>query len=316
MRHHFLSKFYLRGFTREDRLDGTLWVFEKKQVRQWQSTPANAAHRRDYYRTNFKDGSDPHELEKEIARLEGEAAPAIRRLIEAREVPDGEDFNSIMNFIALMVARVPGARAATSDPVKAFMKQQFALIVDSPENWKATLDRMKRDGHDVGEKCSYEEMREFVQNDDYDIKADQNWEIGMMLLKMDFVLQPLAHLGWSVLFAQDDSVDFICSDHPVVCTWLKTPPGPYSWSAPAIGMPDSVVTFPVNRKVALIGEIGPQETVSEVGHEWVARINSLTAKSASTYLYSPCSDFCWLRNDGKVCGRDDLMEAIRNDKKG
>jgi len=90
MRHHYLPKFYLCGFTRARHRDDSLWVFDKSSAKQWKSTPANSAHQRDYYRVELQDGGDPNAFEKSLAWVEDRVAPAVRRVIASQTVPTGD----------------------------------------------------------------------------------------------------------------------------------------------------------------------------------------------------------------------------------
>jgi hypothetical protein len=47
-KHHYLPQFYLAGFTKTDARDGRLWVFDKRKLKQWATSPADAAAIRDY----------------------------------------------------------------------------------------------------------------------------------------------------------------------------------------------------------------------------------------------------------------------------
>src|ERR1017187_4944654 len=49
-RHHYVPQCWLAGFTDTGEKDGQLWVTDLVRRKQWQASPNNAGHIRDFYR--------------------------------------------------------------------------------------------------------------------------------------------------------------------------------------------------------------------------------------------------------------------------
>ena len=79
--------------------------------RSWRAKPDNAAHERDYYRVEIPD-TDPNVVETFFAQVENRTSPVIRKVIRYHELPDGEDFRVLIEFVTLLALREPTARWA------------------------------------------------------------------------------------------------------------------------------------------------------------------------------------------------------------
>src|SRR5262249_39791151 len=112
-RDHFVSRFYLEGFTQRDTPQGkkaSLWVHLAK-VGEWKLLPPNAiGAETDYYTVTARTGERNRQIEKALSRVEGAAAPLIRgKKIASRENLTDKDRASLALFIATMMERVPAA---------------------------------------------------------------------------------------------------------------------------------------------------------------------------------------------------------------
>jgi len=251
MRHHYIPRFYLAHFATQEGKRRNVWVLDKTRRQQWITTPSKAAHRRNYYRATGGSLASPDDIEHAFASVENEAAPALRRLLETKRIPDAEhDYSALLNFVALMAVRVPGARGATTNLMETLAKQVFRNNVSSPEIYYSSLERMRKDGYSADEDISYEHMRDFIERDDYRVVPPQDLTLAMMLMGFDFVLGLLAKRTWFVIVARQSAHDFVCSDRPVTVNWLNEPPRGFL-GQPGFGMLDTMVTFPLSCRVAL-----------------------------------------------------------------
>jgi len=83
---HYLSRFYMAGFTPSGDRRDLLYVTSKVQGRQWQEHAEDVAHQRDLFRP---DGSefDPDVLEDGFAAIEGAVAPVLYEVIDSQTLP-------------------------------------------------------------------------------------------------------------------------------------------------------------------------------------------------------------------------------------
>src|SRR5205807_2830981 len=108
-RHHFVPKCWLAGFTESGENDGRLWVTDLSRQKQWATTPENAGHIRDFYRLS-EPTPDPVVVEKFFSELESQVAPIIKKLDRDLRVPNQDELDALLNFIAFQWVRVPRFR--------------------------------------------------------------------------------------------------------------------------------------------------------------------------------------------------------------
>lgn len=308
--HHYISKFYLEGFTARGSKDDYLWVMDKEQKKQWKAKPENAAHQRDFYRVKIP-GVEPDAVEKAFGKFENQAASIVERIIEKGALPKGEDFIILINFVALMAVRIPRYRRVFDGPLEEMNKFILKLITANPERWETIKERMKRDGYEIDEKVSYEVMKCFVKRDKYSIKVSREWHIQNLLQSIDILIPLLLGRKWSLLIVKDEKDEFICSDSPVALVWTK--PMPPFWG-PGFGMKNTELTMPLNRHIGLLAsfEVEPQTLLAP--KRAVAKLNSRTAMQAQRFIYSNKQIFIWLKRSGEIGNTNDLLSAINTKK--
>ena len=97
----------------------------------------------------------------------------------------------------------------------------------------------------------------------------------------------------------DGEGPFISSDNPI---GLFEAPPTDSYLCPSFTSRNTVVTFPLNKRVALVGEFDRQPHVADVRKPVVAIINLQAMGRAYRFVYSPSGDFPCLQPDGSVGG--------------
>ena len=268
-RHHFVPEFYLARFTRSGCKDDVLWVINLQSAERYSARPKRIATQKGYYELDIPE-EDPELLEKELARLEGLFRSILQRIESERCLPTGEDFNTILNFVAYMAARVPTQREVIEDQYDQVGRMQLRLALQSEGRFESLKKEMLESGNDIVQDARYEEIREFVFDDDrYTIEVDQNTLIKHMLMNADIILPLLAKRSWSLLVATPDAGDLICSDCPVSLVWSSDMPDQSFWS-PGWAMPSTEVTMPLSRRMAIIGRFDGVEEVVEIGRQGVA----------------------------------------------
>lgn len=113
-RHHYVPQFYLARFTDKGTKKGKLFSMDPENGYVFKSTPKAVAVEKDFNRIEIE-GHPPDAIEKEFAKLEGETNEAITNIVNKKEFPNNEDYNSILNFITLLVVRHPTKRKMFND---------------------------------------------------------------------------------------------------------------------------------------------------------------------------------------------------------
>src|SRR6266542_4232172 len=109
IRGHYIPKFYLNGFTTGGTDTSYFFFLDKGRRKQWESTPNNAAKEWDMYAIDPpRPDMDRQVVEKKLGELETTFAEVLRQTIADRRLPTSdEQWNVLMNFIALMFVRTP-----------------------------------------------------------------------------------------------------------------------------------------------------------------------------------------------------------------
>ena len=154
-----------------------------------------------------------------------------------------------------------------------------------------------------------ENIAAYVAEGGFDVSLGRTWDVQTMLDNVVTLAPLLALRNWALWIGAYGSPDFVCSDHPVSLNWLRM--ATTLWP-PGFGAPDTVVSVPVNRRMALVGTFAPmseRRTVRTVGTRSVAVVNASTIMDASK-VFSANPDFVWLKADGTTgCAADLLGES-------
>src|SRR5215813_3574148 len=103
-KHHYVPQLYLSGFANAA---GQLYAVNARDRKSFRTTPENVAAERDF-NTVEAEGIPPDALEKELAKLESEIAPGIKRIRETASFGENrKDREDAINLIALMSLRNP-----------------------------------------------------------------------------------------------------------------------------------------------------------------------------------------------------------------
>ena len=136
-KHHYVPAFYLAGFTVAGSENGRLYVFDQSQIKTWPATPRTVGYANDFYVTDLGPGVDPTGFESGVlAGVEGRASGVIRTAIETECLPEGPDFDVLLNFVALMAARTPRIRGLVGQVTDLFVKAQVQSLIATDEGWQ------------------------------------------------------------------------------------------------------------------------------------------------------------------------------------
>lgn len=281
-RHHFVPAFFLSGFTAAGRRDEHLWVTDRTTGRRWRATPDRAAAERDFYRIDDPILSDDH-VERELARLEGLAAPILKSVLASGVLPEAQEEGAILvSFLGILAVRSPGIRRSMIAYGEQHVRSLFGRMVDDRaryEQARADLERL------TGRVLPpFQEMKDLVERPDveYHLTLDRTEAVKFSFELTGYVHSLLFRRHWSLVEADAASPGFVTSDTPV----------PLMLRAPTASDPTyrfilspTEITIPISRTRALIGFEEEQYVPPVADKTTVARINARTAYTAK-YVYS------------------------------
>ncbi|MFH1235431.1 MAG: DUF4238 domain-containing protein [Parcubacteria group bacterium] len=305
--HHYLSQFYLKGFTRGRSKKSKLTVVNLKTQNKFETIPRNVGGVRDFNRIELED-ADPEVLEQELATFEGKVATAIKA-IEAQSKFDGDNKELVLNLIALLAVRSPEMRERFRKFHVDIAEIMMDLMLASKERWESIVKRMREDGHEVDADVSYEDMKDFQERKAYRISVPREQHIHLEFVGIDAILPALFERKWMLVRRAKGTGPFITTDKPVVLKW-KNPENvpPVYRSSPGFGLKDTITFFPLSQDVVLVGEFEGKDGTIEAGEEQIAAINSVMMCSAYETIFTPKLEFPFIGQDGSVHMGSELVE--------
>ena len=306
-RHHYVPRFFLALFTVERADDGLLNVVGLPAGRVWTSTATNLAHERDFYRVDV-DGVSPNAFEDGMAVFEGRAADVVRSIALTQAIPTGPAFSTFVNFLSLLVARVPATRDIFDRYLRERGEEVLVRLVASEDAFTEDVYGRANCPEEDADTPTYREMFEYVAENAASLAISKRTHILQMLEAHDALLDPLSRRHWTVAVAPS-SAEFVVSDRPVTLYWQEpratAPPWTGYWEA------GTDVILPVGRHVAVIGRFEESKPLVRLAPKVVAMINSRTIESATRFVAFGGPDFEWLDGRGRLRRSQHLLEAIR-----
>lgn len=297
-RHHYLPRSYLMGFAGTTR---KLFVFdlELRRMIGLRST-RSIAYEPDWHTINWP-GIAPDAFERGLGRFEEKVAKTIKGLPGTGRLTD-QQLATLVSFLALTIARVPRFRHG----MIALLEKESGLSIQQalgqPDNWGRIMKWLPTTDFGWDEEASQRFLRHFHS----DLATQENYTLFVTLLAQDSFFRILSKKHWSLFVIDDDSGDFICSDNPFGAVPLFDCPDPNSISLDQ----DVVISFPLSRRLAIVGRFDVPGTQVRATRRMVATVNSQTKMWAWRYLYAPQNDFCCLADDGGICGVEEVFRQV------
>jgi hypothetical protein len=286
--HHYLSQCYLKGFTQGNAKKSKLAVIDLEAKKMFETIPRNVGGIRDFNRVEIE-GVDPNIIEKMQSDFEGQVATALKQLQRDIDFSDGVK-NLVLNFIAMLTIRTPEMREHLAKPQIESAKRMMAMSLESEERWQAQIDKIKNEtGKDLSDGFTYDQMKKFVEGQEYKLEIKQEHQIHIELMGMERILELLHFRNWKLIIAKEDAGEFITTDNPVCLSWQYPEKVP-SYMSPGFGLKNTMVYFPLTKKLALLGEFDREDGISEANKQLVAMLNSkIIANSYKRIFASKCN---------------------------
>ncbi len=167
---------------------------------------------------------------------------------------------------------------------------------------------MREEGAEIPRGISYDEMKEFHEKGEYSVELNQNWVLKTMLEMHDFILPWLDQRDWSIAYVNPGDGEFICSDRPVMLNWTtETPP----WHPPGLAHKDAELKIPLDKNTCLLSRFDMDSFEMPVGSRFVAALNGMVAMQSDERIFSPSSDFSWMRSDSSICGLKEWLALVK-----
>jgi hypothetical protein len=308
-RHHLLPEFYLAGFTDTGTKDGFVHVFDYFNRKRYRAKPRQIANERDFYRIN-EPNEDPYRMERELAELEGEVAPVLRRVLETGIFHGGTELGTILSFVALLYVRGRKVRERLSMSIEQTMLRKLKNDEVTREQWDTSVASQIRAGINPETLPTFEEAQQLAKEGQWVPKALEVLKVGLIPEMQQMIFDILVNHTWSLGRATPSSGGFICSDTPL--SWGSLNPWEPNASNDSLDNPNTTVSIPLSKELALItrpnGRRGSYEAVDVV----VAWVNARTHLFSKGTLYSPSENFILLREGNRIGHSSDYFSYVEN----
>lgn len=304
--HHYIPQCYLRGFTRNKSKNSKITVIDLTQKKLFETIPRNVGGVRDFNRIEI-DGQPPDALEAAFSKFEGDLAHCLKSF-ESNLLFEGKARNYILNLIALLAIRSPFMRENWRQLIASVSEHIMDIELSSKERWESLIRRMRKDGEKINEEITYEQVKEFHDRKQYDIKVSTGRHIEMEVKGIDTILPLLSARKWLVIKANDRTGPFITSDNPVALFWKNRADNPSSMhDSPGYGLRSTEVLFPLSQNLLLLGDFDGKNGVIEGSRETVASINSELISNAVNQIYASRKNFNLLNMQGEIIKGESLI---------
>lgn len=301
--HHYIPQFYLKGFLDPNCPKEQLRVIDKIKKESFITNPRNVGAKRDFNRVDIP-GMPIDAVEKLFSEIEGEVARVLKCVEDNATLPKGTDIDTLLYFVALLYGHNPQFRNNLSGFETTMIKQISKVLVSSPEIYESSIQREC----EAGREPKYEEVKQFVEEEKSDIRYGYGHHLRYELQAVNRILSLLSHRQWSLLIAEEDASDLVCSDRPVALISIGDPPQnpdhPYNIGGPGLTQSNTELTMPLNRRMALFGSFKISSFVDTVGEKVIADVNDRTILSAAKQIYCSNLGFKFLDDEDIKNGRD------------
>lgn len=271
-KHHIIPAFYLAGFTATGLKNAPLQIMDFRRQHRYTSTPLGAYRQTDFYRAE-EPGYDPNEIEKRLGQIESAVATAAQ-LAGTGHVPTADEVRNLITLACLMWVRSRGGRRAIQRAARAGLAQRIREGAFTSEQWERVRQSELRNGARAEDVPALDEAAAKLASREWYPQAPQVITVGVIPELTARLTEQLLKRDWS-LHVTDPAVSggFITSDHPLAWGHLEAV---LAGEVASLADPTCEITFPVNRRAALVSYPKAPRATMKATVEIVARLNSRT----------------------------------------
>jgi hypothetical protein len=243
-RHHYLPKFYLNGFCRDD----LLYVYDRKKNEIRRQPPVNTAIQGNYYTLEDFDGNKDTQIEAMLSEIEGAASPIIDKATNRTQL-SAQDKEELALFLAFLMNRVPDFEKSINRMEEHLIKCVMDIAFGDEKHAAATLGKYKRDTGNSTD-INPAQVVNWHRSGKFKIDIHRNESLRIMLQISLKTANWFNQMDWIFLHAPDKT-SFVTSDNPV---YVAPPDGWNSKGSYGHGLLTKGTTkvVPLNQHVCLL----------------------------------------------------------------
>lgn len=243
-RHHYISRFYLEGFTDSS---GLLSVFDREDGTIKRQPPKDTAVIGHFYTFLDEQERRRFDLESLFGIVETRASSALKTLTGG-ERPSHEERESLSLFIAMTATRIPAALEEARLVMEEVHRANIKLRVSSEQRaYDIIKALLPPDTNEDKLRKFAADAYEMISRGHFIVTVPDEFARQMLLKQWAPLAEIIYNRDWTVVEAPDGH-EYMTSDSPVVLAPIKGMEAlPHGF-----GSLNTHVLFPLSRKVALV----------------------------------------------------------------
>lgn len=289
---HHTPRFYLDAFATGPKRRRSIWVFDLRLKRWFESTPSAVGFVNDFYDVE----GDHRDIIEEFYRCQEEiSAPIICSVINDRQIPSERQLRGeLLNFVGLQALRGPATRKNMSDTEVQLAEIIAERWVVHPKTLEATLLAIGTAPNELPQVAA--QISDGLKKNQYKIVPAKESLIKSILELSEPIYATMWERKWELIVPVSEDVRFVTSDNPVVLTnlALSTSEEQYIINRAGFGTPGSSVIFPLSPHLAMHGLSKGIENRVVTDDIFVRQVNSRLVSRATRHIYSIVNDVHWI----------------------
>ncbi|MBU2537880.1 MAG: DUF4238 domain-containing protein [Proteobacteria bacterium] len=283
VRHHYIPRFYLRGFTDLEK-GNTVWVFDKDEENVFDATPANIACEKHYHTFLLEDGEkDTETVENLYGIIETDTSAVIRKIHEGETLKQ-EDIAKFCTFASSMMIRVPNHRNNIEKAIADVMLKSQIMLAKNKDAFEESYNRfIEKTGSDSD--LTAEDIRQFVLKGEYTVKANPQVSLYFSIKSIEYIAEVFHKMNWMFVKSNDDH-KFLTCDNPL---FYFDPTHDHN-SFYGVGLMNKhiEVTLPLSQEICAYGSWGNpgQYNIVNGTSPIIKNINRRTVLAAKRFVFS------------------------------
>ncbi|MDP2895453.1 MAG: DUF4238 domain-containing protein [bacterium] len=288
MKHHFLPRFYLKGFTDPDadkEPEPYAWVYTLSKSEWKKRAPKNIATQNELYSYTDEKGGRNDDLEKILSLAEAQMAKLLTTRIQGRQQLDPQNLETMSYFLALMSTRLPGYLDQWSDFLAGIAKSTLDLLLSHPAAFEAERRRYEQE---TGKRLPEGFGSERVDLKNLKFVPKKPLVLMAALAPINMMASILFKMSWTFFTAPRDG-GFVTSDYPFCAYNPDLEGSPYG---PGLAHKRTTMTLPLSAQVAVLVSWGALTTgYREASRSEIKKFNVRTIRSAGEFIVSAKPSF-------------------------
>ena len=276
---HTVTEAYLRGFTAGN-APNSLWQYDKAtgECKKRNVSAATVWHYAYSYRES--DGTWNHLAEQELAKIEAEAMPCLKKIVSGSvESLDREERLAVSLFIAATFRR--------SRMLIEYYQEEGLKYGNDRERQCGLLEQLKADNTFSFTEDAVEFAEQYIAEGNLDSNVDElkASQLKAILRNLERGSRLIGAMHWKMLTAKAPQF-FLTSDSPVVIRYTNDPLSNYEHFV-FPGDPDAELTFPLSCQNLLLARHKPWGESLKASKTRIRQLNARIIRMASCRAYAP-----------------------------